>query len=108
MKDHYLAYGLVARVHGNTKKLPFNTMTLLDNRNVERFIKTYARIQYCAACETTGIRAAGYKTFCILWKALVPHVTVMRPMTDLCSVCQHNSTALMRAANTPEEDKSEV
>lgn len=29
-------------------------------------------------------------------------------MTDLCSVCQQNSTALMRAANLAEEDKSEV
>ena len=29
-------------------------------------------------------------------------------MTDLCWTCQQNSTALMRSANTPEEEKSEV
>ena len=29
-------------------------------------------------------------------------------MTDLCWVCQQNSTAIMRAANTPTEEKSEV
>ena len=27
LKDHYLAYGLVARVHGNMKRLPFNALT---------------------------------------------------------------------------------
>ena len=32
----------------------------------------------------------------------------MKPMTDLCHVCQQNATALLRAANTAEEDKSEV
>ena len=32
----------------------------------------------------------------------------MRPMTDLCSVCQQNSTSIMRAANQPEEEKTEV
>lgn len=30
------------------------------------------------------------------------------PMTDLCWVCQENSFSIMRAANTPEEEKSEV
>ena len=29
-------------------------------------------------------------------------------MTDLCSVCQQNSTAILRSANQPEEEKSEV
>ena len=32
----------------------------------------------------------------------------MKPMSDLCWVCQQNSAAIMRAANTPEEEKSEV
>ena len=32
----------------------------------------------------------------------------MKPMTDLCWVCQQNSSAIMRAANTAEEEKSKV
>ena len=60
------------------------------------------------ACEETGLRAAAYSTFCTLWRQLIPQVTVMKPMSDLCWVCQQNSAAIMRAANTPEEEKSEV
>ena len=56
----------------------------------------------------TGLRAAQYSTFCILWRKLLPHITVMRPMTDLCWVCQQNSVALGRANNSPLEDKIEV
>lgn len=37
-------YGLVARVHGNTKRLPFNSLTHLEHKNVEKFIQTYARV----------------------------------------------------------------
>ena len=64
--------------------------------------------QYVTACEGAGVRSAAYCTFCLLWKSLLPYITVMKPMTDLCSVCQQNSTAIMRAANLPEEEKSEV
>ena len=32
----------------------------------------------------------------------------MKPMTDLCWVCQKNSRAIMKAANTPETEKSQV
>ena len=37
-----------------------------------------------------------------------PHVMVMKPMSDLCCVCQKNSMAIMRAANTPDAEKSQV
>ena len=63
--------------------------------------------EYTTACEASGIRAAAYATFCLLWRNLLPYITVMTPMTDLCSVCQQNSTAIMKSANLPEE-KSEV
>lgn len=46
--------------------------------------------------------------FCKLWRTLLAHITVMKPMTDLCLVCQQNSTAIMRAANMDELEKSEV
>ena len=65
-------------------------------------------LEYQAACESAGLRVAAYNTFCKLWRELLPQVTVMKPMTDLCAVCQQNSTAIMRAANLPEAEKSEV
>ena len=63
---------------------------------------------YMAACEDTHIRHAAYETFCKLWRTLLPHITVMRPMTDLCDVCQQNATAFLRTINFPEEAKLEV
>ena len=36
------------------------------------------------------------------------YVMVMKPMTDLCWVCRQNSMAIMRSANTPEAEKSQV
>ena len=48
-----------------------------------------------------------YSLFCSLWRQLTPQVLVMCPMSDLCLVCQQNSTLIMRAHNRPVE-KSEV
>ena len=61
-----------------------------------------------AAAETSTMRAVAYSTFTQLWRQLLPNVVVMKPMSDLCWVCQQNSTAIMRAANRPEEEKSSV
>ena len=72
------------------------------------FVPLSVWVIYKLACEEAGLRFAAYNTFCTLWRTLVPHITVMKPMSDLCWVCQQNSTALMRAANTPESEKSEV
>ena len=46
-----------------------------------------------------------YSTFCKLWKTLVPSVVIIKPMSDLCWQCHHNSSAILRAANRPEEEK---
>ena len=41
-------------------------------------------VEYKLACDEAGLRAAAYNTFCTLWRKLAPHITVMKPMTDLC------------------------
>ena len=51
-------------------------------------------------------RAAAYRTFCRLWQQLLPYLVLMKPMTDLCWVCQKNSTAILRAVNDPASVKS--
>lgn len=42
MKAHFLANGLEERMHGNIKRLPYNTLTLVDSQNVVKFIRSYA------------------------------------------------------------------
>ena len=65
-------------------------------------------MEYKLSADEAGLKAAAYSTFCIMWRKLTPHIMVMKPMTDLCWVCQQNSMAIMRAANTPESEKSKV
>ena len=65
-------------------------------------------IEYKLSADEAGVIAAAYSTFCIMWKQLTPQVVVMKPMSDLCWVCQKNSMAILRAANTPLMEKSQV
>ena len=60
------------------------------------------------SADEAGIKAAAYTTFITLWRQLTPRVMVMKPMSDLCWVCQQNSMAIQRSANTPETEKTEV
>ena len=46
-----------------------------------------------------------YTTFCRLWRVLLPSIIIMKPMSDLCWQCQQNSTAILRAANSPDAEK---
>ena len=55
-----------------------------------------------------GLRAAAYTTFLKYWRDLTPHIVVMKPMSDLCWVCQKNSSAIMKTMNMPDEMKSSV
>ena len=64
--------------------------------------KTY----HSAAEEEEAIHAVAYSTFCQLWRSLLPSVIIMKPMTDLCWTCHQNSTAILRAVNCSEENKS--
>ena len=61
---------------------------------------------YNAAVSAEDIRTMAYSTFNKLWKSLLPYIILMRPMSDLCWTCQQNSTAILRAANKPDIEKS--
>ena len=63
--------------------------------------KTY----HSAADEESSIHAVAYTTFCSLWRLLLPSV-IMKPMTDLCWTCHQNSTAILRATNCSDANKS--
>ena len=65
-------------------------------------------LEYNMACQESNRQPAAYTTFTALWRQLIPTIMVMKPMSDLCWVCQKNSTAIMRAANKPDTAKSDV
>ena len=127
--------GLTPRRHGNARRLPANTVTFADTQRVVEFLHTYAEAnaillpgripgykrtdeqllpssttkhqvwkQYCSSL-TTNHQVAN-STFCSNWWHVVPEIMVTQPMSDLCCICQSNSTAIMSTANQPEEQKS--
>ena len=63
---------------------------------------------YQQAASVESMRPVSYSTFTSLWRQLLPHVVVMKPMSDLCWMCQKNSTAITRSANRPEGEKTLV
>ena len=63
---------------------------------------------YQQAAAAVSTRPVSYSRFTSLWRQLLPHVLVMKPMSDLCWICQQNSTAISRSANRPEEEKTLV
>ena len=64
------------------------------------------RVYQEAAQQDPSVHPVAYTTFCRLWRQLLPSLLLMKPMTDLCWTCQKNSTAILRAANCPDKEKS--
>ena len=58
---------------------------------------------YQQAAGGGSTRPVSYSMFTSLWQQLLPRVVVMKPMSDLCWICQQNSTAIAKSANRPEE-----
>ena len=141
LKASFTNNGLSPRVHGNTKRLPPNTISFVDTKRVVQFITTYAEthaillpgripgykrsdlqllpssttkrnvwLLYSESLQSlpSPPRRVAYSSFCSMWRRFLPQIMVTKPMSDLCWVCQKNSIAIMRAANQPEEQKSEV
>ena len=66
------------------------------------------RVYHSAAQSRDSIHSIAYTTFCRLWRSLLPSIIIMKPMSDLCWTCQQNITAILRAANCFEGEKSET
>ena len=54
------------------------------------------------------VHCVAYPTFCRLWRQLLPQILPTRPMMDLCAVCHRNSILIIRGANLPEAQKTQV
>ena len=60
-----------------------------------------------SACEASNKQVVSYRKFLQLWEQFCPNVVIAKPMTDLCSICQQNTTKLQQAANLSETEKIE-
>ena len=130
--------GLTPRVHGNTKQLPMHTLTCMEYvvRFLLNYTEQHAlllpgrvpgysrddvkllpssttkraiwRVYQDAAAGNDSIHTVANSTFCQLWRKQLPSIRLMKPMTDLCWTCQQNSSAILKAANCPERQKSSV
>ena len=124
------------RIHGNTKRAPHNRFSTSEINHVVQFIDSYAQMHaillpgripgyksstlqllpssctrtsaYVQEVQSMGVRAASRTYFGELWRKLRPDIVICKPMSDLCWICHQNSTAIIRAANRPETEKSEV
>lgn len=68
--------------------------------------KAFVYRQFKAACEAKSVTPVCRRTFENLWHSLCPYIAVMKPASDLCSVCQENVNLLLRSANLPDAVKS--
>ena len=135
---HYRNHGLSVRIHGNSRRLPHNTLPQAVVEDVKNFLSNFVDenafllpgripgfknedIQLLSSsdtkmrvwnsfknvCEESNKQTVSYTKFNELWKQFHPNPVVAKPMSDLCFTCQHNTSKLLRAANLPEEEKSE-
>ena len=130
-KSSLVVHGLSPLMHGNTRRVPANTISFADTQQVVHYISTYAEAH---AILLPG-RIPGYKRSDLqllpsdttkrnVWLLyshslqslptshhrvkILPHIIITKPMSDVCWICQKNSIAIMRSANQPEEQKSQV
>ena len=62
---------------------------------------------YKSACEASNKQVVSYRKFLQLREQFCPNMVIAKPMTDLCSTCQQNTTKLQQAANLSETEKIE-
>ncbi|KAI0237073.1 hypothetical protein LSAT2_012447 [Lamellibrachia satsuma] len=135
VKKHFKENGLVPRKKksGGRRK---TALSLEDIRRVTRFILHYAEQHSLVlpgrvpgfkrddvkvlpthlskaqlwrdykAASPPGQRVVQLSSFRSLWRQLIPHVVIGKPMSDLCWVCQRNNTHILKAVNIPEAMKS--
>lgn len=61
--------------------------------------------QYKKVLEDGNLTVASYTKFVALWNTLMPYIVVMKPASDLCSLCQLNNTKINQNVNVSEQEK---
>ena len=128
---------IITRVHGNKRHTPRHAITHNDTEKIVSFIKNFAETHgillpgrvpgvrdyekakllpssmskryiysmYKESCDGRVVSESSFKT---AWKLYVPHIYIMKPMTDLCWTCRKNSRAVVRTTGSAVERISEV
>ena len=125
---------IITRVHGNKRHTPRHSLTHNDTEKIVSFIKNFAETHgILLPGKVPGVRDyekvkllqssmskhyvySMYKKSCdgrvvlfkTAWKLHVPHIYIMKPMTDLCWTCRKNSRAVVRTIGSAVERISEV
>ena len=128
---------IITRVHGNKRHTPRHAITYNDTEKIVSFIKNFAekhgillpgrvpgvrdyekakfllssmskRYEYSMYKESCDGRVVSESSFQTAWKLYVPHIYIMKPMTDLCWTCRKNSRAVVRTTGSAVERISEV
>ena len=55
-----------------------------------------------------GFRNVHLRTFQRTWRELCPYITIMKPCTDLCQLCQDFSHKLSMVSNMNDEEKEDI
>ena len=82
----------------------FERVKLLPSSTTKRSVY----LAYQSATEARRGRVCKERTFLHYWEMYTPHIKIIKAMSDLCWVCQKNSTAVFRSSNMPLERQSEV
>ena len=61
--------------------------------------------QYKKVSEDSNLTVVSYAKFVVLWNTLTPYIIVMKPASDLCSLCQLNNTKINQNVNVSEQEK---
>ena len=61
--------------------------------------------QYKKVSEDSNFTGLSYSQFVALWNSLTPNIVVMKPASDLCSLCQLNNTKITQNVNVSEQEK---
>ena len=114
--NHYEDMGLCTRVHGNSKRLPYNTCSQEEIARLISFVTNFARAhgmplpgqipgyrskvmllhsdqskalvysKYINACQANGWNAIGRRKFYTMWQQLLPYIAVSTPSQYSCLV----------------------
>ena len=128
---HFSQNGLIPRRQGNAKRLPSNTLPFSDTQDIVEFIRNFATVhalplpgrmpgiyskekalllpsemskryvyrQYCEACTESPVCR---RKFEMLWCELLPHISAMKPATELCEVRHLNIVKITCTSNLPD------
>ncbi|CAH3189636.1 unnamed protein product [Porites lobata] len=61
--------------------------------------------RYKKASEDKNLSAVSYTKFVDLWNSLTPYIVIMKPASDLCSLCQLNNGKIAANVNVSEQEK---